>query len=117
LSRNDRHRLAVFLANLAAYPFTNDLKLDWWESLRSPGAIPAFADCTQVLIAPSIHDDAWSRFAPPDDDVKLLHVIPVTRTEHHVLQDHGRESFLEFVEERGVDIFAPRADQGPAAST
>lgn len=110
-----RRRLATFLANITEYPFMYDLKLDCWERLASPGAIPAFPDCTQVLFAPMLGDDDFRTFPEPDRDVKLLAVVPITPHENHILAEHGRESFLSYWEESGVDIFAPRKDKKQGA--
>src|SRR5262245_16976503 len=42
LEKAGRERLARYLANVAAYPFANDLKLDWWELIPNSGRIPTF---------------------------------------------------------------------------
>jgi len=103
-------RLASFVANAAQYPFHWDRSVDAWERLANPGAIPLFPGCTQLLFAPSLGEEPFDTFAAPDDDVRLLYAIPVTPHENHLLAEHGREPFLSHVDEREIDLFAPRTD-------
>lgn len=110
LSAAERRQLAAFLANITEYPFMYGRKLDWWERLANPGAIPNFADCTQVLLAPMFGEDDFRTFPEPDTDVKMLSVVPITPHENHILAEHGRRAFLDYWEESGVDIFSPRRD-------
>ena len=110
LEPGERRRLAAFVANVTEYPFEHSLKLDWWERLRNPGKIPAFAGCTQLLIAPMFGEDEFRYFPEPDDDVKLLSLIPITPHEENILTKHGRSAFLDYWEQTDVDIFAPRSD-------
>ena len=84
-------------------------KLDWWERLIDPGTIPVFSDCSQVLLAPMFGVE-FRYFPEPDADTKLLAVLPITPREAHILTAHGREAFLEYWEQPGVDIFSPRKD-------
>jgi hypothetical protein len=105
-----RSALAVFLANVSEYPFMHDLRLDWWERLANPGPIPGFPGCTQVLLAPGLGSGAFERFPLPDDDVKVLRVVPITPHENQLLKLQGRDAFLEYRTRTGVDIFAPRVD-------
>ncbi|MFL6657243.1 MAG: suppressor of fused domain protein [Massilia sp.] len=110
LTQDQRIGLADFLANLAEYPVMYDRRLDWWERLINPGVIPAFPACSQILIAPPFGDDPFERFPSPDDDVKLLWMIPITAREGHILKTQGRSAFLDYWEAEGVDIFSPRSD-------
>ena len=52
LTEADEHEIALFLANLATYPFQNRTNLDWWHSLRDPGRIPLFSDGMTILFHP-----------------------------------------------------------------
>jgi len=110
ISRKHRSQLATLLANLAEYPFTHERKIDWWERLVDPGAIPAFPGCPQLLLAPMFGDSPLERFPSPDEDVKVLAVVPITGREGRLLKEHGRSAFLDYWEENGVDIYSPRAD-------
>jgi hypothetical protein len=111
LSAEDRGRLATLLANVAEYPFTYDRRIDWWERIVNPGGVAAFPHCPHLLLAPMFGDEPLERFPAPDDDVKVISVVPITEREGHVLKEHGREAFLDYCEEHGVDIYAPRSDQ------
>jgi hypothetical protein len=110
LSREDRGKLTTLLANVAEYPFGYDRRLDWWERLVRPGAIPAFPGCEQLLLAPMFGERPFERFPAPDDDVKVLSVVTVTPREAHILKEHGRTAFLDYWEEEGVDLYSPRTD-------
>jgi hypothetical protein len=113
LSADQIAALAHFVANLTEYPFMYRLKLDWWERIANPGCIPGFPECTQLLLAPDLGTDETDRldhFAPPDDDVKILRVIPITLRENQILKEHGRAEFLDYWTESGIDIWSPRTD-------
>jgi Suppressor of fused protein (SUFU) len=115
LGPSDRRGLATFVANVTEYPFMYGLKLDWWERLKDPGSIPAFPGCTQLLLAPMFGDDEFLYFPEPDNDVKMLSLVPITPQENHLLAEHGRQAFLDYWEQSGVDIFAPRAEKNRGA--
>ena len=110
IEEHDRRRLAAFLANVAEYPFCHARKLDWWERLSNPGNIPCFPGCTQLLLTPCLTDGGFSRFNPPDEEVKLLYATPTTSKENHILTVHGRQAFLDYLIEHELDLFAPRTD-------
>lgn len=107
-----RRRLPMFLANVAEYPFTHQRALNWWERLTQPGEIPGFPDCSQLLLAPTFGDSPFKHFPAPDEDVKVLSLLPITVHEGHILKEHGAKAFLDYWEETGVDLFAPRHDPG-----
>jgi len=115
ITANQRTALGLFLANVTEYPFMYDLKLDWWETLADVGAVPVFTECRQALLVPMFGEEPFERFAPPDDDVKVLSLVPITPHEHHLLSSHGRSAFLDHWEREGVDIFQPRRDTVPTA--
>ncbi len=50
------------------------------------------------------------RWGEPDDDVKLLSLVPITPHENHILAEHGGKAFLDYWERSGIDVFAPRSD-------
>jgi len=110
LEPDTRSMITALLANIVEYPFTYDLKLDWWERIRNPGPIPGFPSCTQLLVAPDLTDGTFDFFPSPDEDVKVLRIIPITPREGHVLKDHGCDAFLDYWAENEIDIFAPRND-------
>jgi hypothetical protein len=110
LAPDTRRRLPMFMANVAEYPFTHQRTLNWWERLTQPGEIPGFLDCPQLLLAPTFGDSPFKHFPAPDEDVKVLSLVPITAHEGHILKEHGPEAFLDYWEESGVDLFAPRRD-------
>jgi hypothetical protein len=110
LASDTRRQIPMFMANVAEYPFTHQRRLNWWERLTHPGEIPAFPGCPQLLLAPMFGDAAFEHFPTPDEDVKALSLIPITAHEGQILKEHGRQAFLDYWEDSGVDIFAPRQD-------
>jgi hypothetical protein len=61
-------------------------------------------------LAPALSEIALKPFPLPDSEVKVLHIYPLTDMETHMVADHGREEFLEFIEERKIDLFSDRSD-------
>jgi suppressor of fused protein SUFU len=114
LSKEDKGRCSHFLANLTEYPFMYDLKLDLWEHLVDPGKIPMFSECKTLLLGPTLSEQSLSSFPPPDADVKVLHLYPLTELETHVVSEHGREEFVEYVKNEGIDLFSDRIGQDGA---
>jgi hypothetical protein len=99
-----------FMANLTQYPFDYELKLDWWEHLVDPGKMPMFSGCKTLLLAPALSEIALKPFLLSGSEVKVLHIYPLTDQETHMVADHGREEFVEFIEERKIDLFSDRSD-------
>jgi hypothetical protein len=110
LGKDERLRVARFLANVAQYPFDHDLKLDWWEVIKRPGSILPFSGCRHVLLHPRFAKDGLDQLDDPDGPVKLLWVVPITPLERHLLVDHGRAAFVSHVQENHIDLFADRQD-------
>jgi hypothetical protein len=111
LRKPQRLNLARFLADVAEYPFENNVKLDWWEVILNPGRIPEFPGCRHLLLHPRFVPEGLDKIGDDDGPIKLLYVVPITPRERHLLVDHGRECFLEYVEEEGVDLLADRQDE------
>jgi hypothetical protein len=110
VASRDRSRLATFLASITEYPFLYGVRLGWWERLANPGDIPTFPGCTQVLLAPDLGGGAFERFPAPDDDVKVLRVVPLAPRENQLLKERGPEAFADYCARTGADLFAPRGD-------
>ena len=115
LAPDARRHLPIFMANVSEYPFTHKRTLNWWERLTHPGEIPGFPDCPQLLLAPMFGDPAFKHFPTPDEDVKVLSLVPITAHEGHIVKQHGPEAFLDYWEKSGVDVFAPRGDPSESA--
>jgi hypothetical protein len=110
LSEDDKHHCSWFMANLTEYPFMYDLKLDWWEHLVDPGSVPMFSGCTTLLLGPALSEIALTPFLGSDSVVKVLHMYPLTDLETHMVAEHGREEFVEFIGEKKIDLFSDRFD-------
>ncbi len=110
LSKDRRGEVARFLANLAHYPIEHNLLVDWWHTLKNPGRIPHFPGCAHVLLHPKFTPQGIDQVDDPRGPVKLLYVVPITQRERHLLVDHGRECFLDDLEQRGVDLLTDRTD-------
>ena len=82
----------------------------WWEHLVDPGKMPMFSGCKTLLLAPALSEIALKPFPLPDSEVKVLHIYPLTDMETHMVADHGREEFVEFIEEKKIDLFSDRSD-------
>jgi hypothetical protein len=72
--------------------------------------MPMFSGYKTILLAPVLSEIALKSFPSPDSDVKVLHIYPLTDLETHMVADHGREEFVEFIEERRIDLFSDRTD-------
>jgi hypothetical protein len=110
ISEDDKRHCSWFMANLTEYPFMYDLKLDWWEHLVDPGKMPMFSGCKTLLLAPALSEIALKPFPSPDSKVKVLHIYPLTDLETHLVAEHDRDEFVEFIEERKIDLFSDRSD-------
>jgi len=110
LSEDNKRSCSWFMANLTEYPFMYDLKLDWWEHLVDPGKMPMFSGCKTLLLGPALSEIALTRFPAPDSEVKVLHLYPLIDLETHVVAEHGREEFVEYVEKKKIDLFSDRFD-------
>lgn len=108
LSKEQRLEVARFLANVATYPFQWDLKLEWWEVLARPGKIPFFAGCPHLLLHPRLTPEGFDEVDDEEGTVKLLYLVPITPLERHLLVDHGREEFLEYLEQEEIDLLRDR---------
>ena len=110
ISEDDKHHCSHFMANLTEYPFDYELKLDLWEHLVDPGKMPMFSGCKTLLLAPALSEIALKPFPSPDSKVKVLHIYPLTDLETHLVAEHDRDEFVEFIEERKIDLFSDRSD-------
>ncbi len=110
LREKERLELARLLADVAEYPFQNRLKLDWWEIIPTVYRIPVFTGCRHLLLHPRLVREGMDKIEDEDGTVKLLYVVPITPLERHLLADHGRRAFLDYIEPEVVDILADRHD-------
>jgi hypothetical protein len=110
LEKAGRERVARYLSNVAAYPFANGLTLDWWELIPNAGRLPGFEGCKHLLLHPRLVEGGLDEVDDEDGPVRILYVVPITPFERHLLAVHGKDSFLDYVEEEGVDLLSDRFD-------
>jgi hypothetical protein len=111
LPKEQRLALAGLLANIAEYPFEHRLKLDWWEIIPRAGHIPVFSGCRHLLLHPKFHEQGVDVIEDEDGTVKLLYVVPITPFERHLLAEHSRGAFRNYLREEAVDLLADRHDE------
>lgn len=102
-SRDEIHNAARFLANVAEYPFANNLTLDWWHSLGHAGKVPFFENVTKILFRPSFTGDACSYSGYGAETIKFLFIVPLTEDESHVITRHGPAAYEDYMEKNGFD--------------
>jgi hypothetical protein len=110
LDKDQRLQVARFLADVAEYPFQNNLKLDWWELINPGRPIPAFSGCKHLLLHPRLAPDGTDTLDDPDGPVKLLYLVPITPAERQLLLTRGRSAFLRQVEDNEIDLLQDRQD-------
>jgi hypothetical protein len=108
LTKDERLRVAQRLADLAAYPFEHDLKLDWWEVIRQAGPIPQFEGCRHILLHPRFAETGFDEIEHPDGTIKVLYVVPITPQERHLVVDHGREHLENHWVDQETDVLRDR---------
>ena len=110
LKKAEREQMARYLANLAEYPFANDLKLDWWEVINNPGDVPFFPGCRHLLLHPILTPQGVDVFEDEEGRIRLLYVVPITTHEHHLIVVHGREKLVDYFAENEIDTLTDRND-------
>jgi hypothetical protein len=103
LTNEEIHEVARFLANVAEYPFANNLTLDWWHSLGDSGKVPCFPEVSKILFRPSFSDSACSDATYQNETIKFLFIVPLTEEESHIITVHGPEAYENYMEENGFD--------------
>ena len=110
LGKERREQVARFLANLSEYAFQYGRTIDWWHVLSNPGPIPEFPGCPHLMFHPKFVEHGCDTIEDKTGVVKLLYVVPITPTERHLLVEHGRDDFIEYVVDNEIDLFQNRAD-------
>ena len=108
LTEEEEYQIAIFLANLATYPFYYKTHLDWWHSLRDPGRIPFFSEGMAVLFHPRFVVDGWDTVTCDKQEVRLLNVVPITQEELQLKKDSGLDPLFDRWTEMNIDLFTPR---------
>ena len=103
----ERHA-ALWVANVAAYPFHHNTHLDWWHILRSPGAIPCFSPGMALIFHPRFVTDGWDTVPFGDTPIHILNAIPITQEERELVRLEGRSALLSKWAEQDMDLFSSR---------
>lgn len=103
LTESEQYEVALFLANLALYPFQVEDALDWWYSIEDAGGIPLFTSAQSVLLHPAFIENGWNFIGSTKEDIKILNVVPITEKECAL---ESVDAILDELEK--YDIFAPR---------
>src|SRR5262249_52940889 len=98
------------VADICAYPFQFDRKLDWWEVIRDPGRLPGFEGCKHLLLHPRLTPEGFDQIEDVDGVVKVLYLVPITPLERHLLLAHGRRAFQKHLADNEIDILKDRFD-------
>jgi Flp pilus assembly protein TadD len=110
LTKEQRLEVARRIADLCAYPFQHNRKLDWWELIRDPGKLPGFEGCKHLLLHPRLTAEGINEVEDPDGVVKILMAIPITPLERHLILEHGRQALIDHWVENGTDVLSDRFD-------
>ncbi len=103
--------MARRVADLCAYPFQHERKLDWWEVLSNPGRLPGFNGCKHLLLHPRLSPEGFDLVEDSEGIVKVLYVLPITPRERQLLLEHGREALVDYFVENDIDVLSDRVDQ------
>ena len=114
LPKPERERVSRFLANVAEYAYDHRRTLDWWHVIGNPGEIPHFPGCKHLMLHPRFTEEGFDTVPDADGAVKVFFVVPITPLERHLLVDHGRDSFIDHLVEKEIDLFSDRADPAGA---
>jgi len=106
LKRKQQSLCARYLADEVAYPFLNNLKLDWWERIVDAGNIPLFSGCQSLLIDTDLTGKNPQLMT--EENIKVLYLYPLTPYEIHLVSEHDRADFLSYVKDENIDLYANR---------
>ncbi len=118
LTQQQRLEVARRIADICAYPFQYDRKLDWWELINNPGRWPGFEGCKHLLLHPRLSPQGFDQVEDPDGIVKVLYLVPITPKERRLLLEHCRHALQDYLAENEIDVlkdrFDPPEDSGEA---
>jgi tetratricopeptide (TPR) repeat protein len=116
LTEQQRLEVARRVADVCAYPFQFDRKLDWWEVILDPGRLPGFQGCKHLLLHPRLGPKGFDLVEDPEGIVKVLYLVPITPLERRLLVEHGRCALQEYLANNDIDILKDRFDPPEEAS-
>ncbi len=108
LTEEECAEVAIFLCNLAAYPFLQTTHFDYYHLVSPAVTIPKFGSCRWGLFHPSFTDGGWDAIEHKGTTVRLFNFIPLTDTEVEMAKSKGVHSLLNWMYDHHIDIFADR---------
>jgi hypothetical protein len=108
LPAEQRELVARYLANLVAYPFVNERKMDWWEIITNAGTIPYFSACSHLLLHPRIAPEGFDELDDAEGRIKLIYIVPITPSERKLLVQGGKSAFEDYVNGERIDLLRDR---------
>ncbi|EPD95660.1 suppressor of fused domain protein [Streptomyces albus] len=109
LGREDEHRLATRLANLAAYPWTRGVPLGPGEIVGFDDELPAFPGCRRVFLAGPWPGGGPGVVETRVEPVRVLTAVPLAEAERaRALALPPETFFAELLRSR--DVCAPPPD-------
>ncbi|MGP3974900.1 suppressor of fused domain protein [Streptomyces sp. 8N114] len=90
----DEQRLAVRLANLAAYPWTRGEPLGWGEIVSFPDEIPTFPGCRSVFLAGPWTAGQRATIETGTAPVRILNAVPISEAERQQALTARPETFF-----------------------
>jgi len=89
LGPSERAEVAQFLADVAVYPFMNQIRLDWWDRVPAKRRIPLFTSCSTMLLRPPFLSTGMATLELDGETIKILLRCPDYPQEDHRLAVHG----------------------------
>jgi hypothetical protein len=108
LTENEISTVSVFMANVAVYPFIQDVYFDWLQLLSNPGEIPCFDKATSLLFHPAFVENGWDKINTDEQDVKILNLVPITEDERILMKQEGFGALARHFEQSNIDLFERR---------
>lgn len=108
LSSTQIHEGAKYLANLAEYPFSNALGLDWWHRIKNAGAVPFFGGARRLLLRPPFSDSQCGDCTFDGDKIKFLFVVPLYENENDIIDSGGVNAYIDYLCDNELDPLGHR---------
>jgi Suppressor of fused protein (SUFU) len=106
----DLNSVAGFCANLATYPFANQTYFEWAQTIRRPGSIPYFPNCTALLLHPAFVEEGWDSLEFEGLEIRIMYVVPISNREVEYRDANGPHSIFDHFADHEIDVFVDRDD-------
>lgn len=100
--------IASFCANVAVYPFAYSTFFDWAQTIKNPGPIPYFENCSALLLHPAFVEEGWDTVDYEGTRINIMNAVPVSESEVAHRQANGPYSIFDYLAENEIDIFSDR---------